>query len=88
MSRNFRCTVGVAIVWGLFALNIVWGCFVAYELFFGGIAGMKQVGWDMQLIYGIAKVFCSGVGLCLFFWIARVLLDAIDWLYAWRIGHA
>lgn len=91
MSRNFRCTVGVAIVWGLFVLNIVFGCFVV-QVFFGGLNdmyfGWLKSGWDVQFTYGIAKVFCSLLGLLAFFGIAAGLIKAEGWLCRWKAGKA
>lgn len=91
MSRNFRCTVGVAIVYLLLMLDVIFFFFMGL-LFFNGLMDMHygwiESGWDVRFERGIAKMFWSLNGFLAFFGIAAGLLKAEAWLCRWKAGKA
>lgn len=91
MSRNFRCTVGVAIVYLLLILDVIFVIFMG-SLFIGVMSDMHygwlDSGWDVRFERGIAKMFVSLLGMLCFFGIAAWLNKTEDRLCRWKAGKA
>lgn len=89
MSRNFRCAVGVVIIWGLLILDFIFFIFMG-SLFFDGISDMHygwlDSGWDVRFERGISKMFISLAGVLVSLGIAAGFFKTEEWIYRWRAG--